>query len=128
MKRASALLMSALMSFGTAMALQGCGSEDSRPRKSVAVKRAKSLEEMSPQERAQTIAKREQIVRQMWMWADGDAPHDPNVDAAACKKAMNQEAGLVDANPLVQMSWQASCMKRKGWKMNPDADLAGNLR
>jgi hypothetical protein len=128
MKRASAVLVSVVMAFGVSVALQGCGSEDSKPRRSVPVKRAKSLEEMTPEERAQSIAKHEEAVRDLWIWPGGEAPRDPNVDAKTCSEAMHAKPGMSDTNPLVKLTWQASCMKQKGWEMNPDSKLAQGLR
>lgn len=128
MKRASAVLVSAIMAFGVAGVLPGCGSEDSKPRKSVPVKRAKSLEEMTPEERAKALAKQEEMVRDMWIWSSGDAPRDPNVDAEACQQEMLAKRGIADTNPLIKMTWMASCMTQKGWELNPDSKFAQGLR
>ena len=41
---------------------------------------------------------------------------------------MNAKPGMSDANPLVKLTWIASCMKRKGWEPNPDSKLAQDFR
>lgn len=128
MKRASALLMSALMVLGTMVVLQGCGPDDSKPRKSMAVKRAKALEDLSPEERAQKIAEHQEGVRDLWMWPEGEEPRDPWEDATTCDAEMKKKPGLMDANTLVQITWMTSCMKQKGWVLDPDSTLAKSVR
>jgi hypothetical protein len=107
--------------------LGGCGDNGDTARARIPESRLKpqrSIEDLSPEERAKLEAHQSKLMHEMLIWPDGKGePRDLDADSAACRDSASKRRDIANANPLVKMTWNARCMAEKGWVLNPNAEI-----
>jgi hypothetical protein len=122
MKRLLPLLLTLLIALPVVAALTACGPDNDEPRPRIPQNRLKPnrpVKSLSPEEaEARTAQTQAQLVSRL-KWSDPSSePGDAAADASACVEQAESDPRVANANPLVRLTWLASCLKEKGWEID----------